>query len=495
MTNKIRTVITTDMECDDMNSLIHLCLYLNDIDLVGIIYTASQYHFNGDGIHTLGEVTKHYRCQGKAAIEENIGYPKADINASNLKAYRPFEEGWIENLWQNEYASVYPQLLKHDSNYPSPEYLLSITKVGNIAFEGDVTKETEGSNYLKDLILDEDPRKLYIQSWGGANTIARSLLSIYEEYHDTKLWQEVYQKVTDKIVILGIQNGIGQDNTYQDYIVPIFPNLKVLCSTHIYGTFFAAKESPLDCIEMFQGEWLKENIKEGKGQLLAKYGLWNDGQTYQGEPERFQYGHHHHLNWGFDMIDNIAFDDYDFLGEGDSNTYLPLLPVGLKGLENNTYGTLLGTLYQDGTTPKDPIYDPLSGEKKYYQRFIKAYQEEFATRALWCIKEPNEVAHPPHITIKQDTFFAQPGETIPLQAILSDDNNYPLIYGWDLYEEGSTFDSKIGHPAVFDALSLNTSFTVPKNAQQNDIFNLILTVRQNCEHSITRYGQVIIQVK
>ena len=31
MSKKTRTILTTDMECDDMNSLIHLFLYLNEL--------------------------------------------------------------------------------------------------------------------------------------------------------------------------------------------------------------------------------------------------------------------------------------------------------------------------------------------------------------------------------------------------------------------------------------------------------------------------------
>ena len=35
--SKVRTIITTDMEVDDMNSMIHLCLYLNEINLLGVV--------------------------------------------------------------------------------------------------------------------------------------------------------------------------------------------------------------------------------------------------------------------------------------------------------------------------------------------------------------------------------------------------------------------------------------------------------------------------
>ena len=87
-----------------------------------------------------------------------------DPAAKDLTSYRPFEEGWIENLWRNEYAEAYPYLIQHHPDYPTPERLLEITKYGNIAFEGDVREETEGSNMLKEAILNDDERILYIQS-------------------------------------------------------------------------------------------------------------------------------------------------------------------------------------------------------------------------------------------------------------------------------------------------------------------------------------------
>lgn len=42
-----RVIVTTDMEVDDMNSLVHLALYLNLLDVQAVVYTASQYHFLG----------------------------------------------------------------------------------------------------------------------------------------------------------------------------------------------------------------------------------------------------------------------------------------------------------------------------------------------------------------------------------------------------------------------------------------------------------------
>ncbi len=59
-----RVIVTTDMEVDDMNSLVHLAsVLLNVLDVQAVVYTASQYHFLGDGVHTLGEVDLHWRTK------------------------------------------------------------------------------------------------------------------------------------------------------------------------------------------------------------------------------------------------------------------------------------------------------------------------------------------------------------------------------------------------------------------------------------------------
>lgn len=76
----------------------HLSLYLNEIDLEGMIYTSSKFYFQGDGEHRLKEINLNYRCMREDAWNKrpiDLGKNKA---AGNLKSYRPFEEGWIESL-------------------------------------------------------------------------------------------------------------------------------------------------------------------------------------------------------------------------------------------------------------------------------------------------------------------------------------------------------------------------------------------------------------
>ncbi len=496
MINKLkpRAIITTDLECDDMNSLIHLCLYLNEIDIDGIVYTSSQFHFNGDGVHTLGEVTPNYRCIGEAAYMTHVGYPHPDPEAKHLKSYRPFEAGWIESLWRNEYALAYPNLVKHNPDFPSPERLLSITKYGNIAFEGDVREDTEGSDLIKEAILDKDERILYLLSWGGVNTIVRALLSIAEQYKDTDQWEEIYGLVCRKIRILGVFDGVGQDNSYKDHAEALYPDIKILSTDFMYGGFMAPVSEQADCIETFQSEWLKKNIKFGHGDLMSKYGLFGDGTHYEGEADIFQYGKELSLNWGFDAIPNITFNPYDFLGEGDSGTYVLLFDVGLRGLENGNYGTLLGRVHENGRKTKKG-YNFFTGKEGNPNRFVRAYQEEWAARADWCIKPFEECNHPPVVSVVKRDITAAAGEVILLEGSGSDpDGDYLRPY-WYVYHQGSEYSGVAGDLRVWEPTRFCTHFTIPEDAKRGDYFNLILEVQDDAENPITRYAQVIVTVK
>src|SRR5579872_2606083 len=75
---QIRYLITTDLEVDDTNGIIAALLYSNEYDLAGIVWTAGMWHFSGDGQHTLGEITPHFRCV---------------FCTPNSKSYRPVEPG------------------------------------------------------------------------------------------------------------------------------------------------------------------------------------------------------------------------------------------------------------------------------------------------------------------------------------------------------------------------------------------------------------------
>uniref|UniRef100_UPI0028E2C50E nucleoside hydrolase-like domain-containing protein n=1 Tax=Paenibacillus xylanexedens TaxID=528191 RepID=UPI0028E2C50E len=78
---KGRTVITTDGEVDDMNSVIRFLLYSNEMDLAGIVLTSSVYHYAGD---------------------EEAG----------IKPFRWTGTQWVYDMI-DAYGEIYPNLSKH----------------------------------------------------------------------------------------------------------------------------------------------------------------------------------------------------------------------------------------------------------------------------------------------------------------------------------------------------------------------------------------------
>ena len=111
-TEKPRVIVTTDGEADDRASMVRFLLSANEFDVEGIINSSSQFHWEG----------------GKG-----------------WNAFHPVE--WIREYIEY-YKKVYPNLLLHDKNYPSPEYLLSKWKVGNIKGDGEYRERTEGAQFI-----------------------------------------------------------------------------------------------------------------------------------------------------------------------------------------------------------------------------------------------------------------------------------------------------------------------------------------------------------
>lgn len=491
---KVKTIITTDGEVDDMNSLIHLCLYLNEINLVGVVYTSSQYHFNGDGIHTLGEITPNYRTSGLAGLERPRTKFGPDVNGKYLKSFRPFPMGWIEGLWTGAYAEAYKYLRQNAQGFPSPEELVGITKIGNIEFEGDVRNDTEGSNLIKYHILNDDPQPLYLQSWGGANTIVRALLSIYEEFGHTNTWQEICKKVVDKVRILGINKGIGQDNSWLDNKIPeLYPGIITLWPECLYGTYMGIMPLQPDIEDMFKSKWITKYIHNGKSTLMDEYHLMGDGRKVEGEAEIYQFGLNAKLDFGFKNVPVQYFDKYDFIGEGDSNTYIPLLSFGLLGNKDYRYPGLLGRLLVGDEVSKTP-YNIQTGKNENFNPFIKSYQEDWAARARWCYQEYGEANHAPVVNIVRDFIEAKPLERVAVQADVFDPDNDSMKIDWEIYPQYNQYNGKALPLRVWDSNSTNTYFTIPEDAQPGDHFMLILRACDVNETPMTSYGVIRINI-
>jgi len=198
-----RMIVTTDIggsDPDDTQSLVHLLVMLNEVELEGII---SQHAW------------VPYGTGADSVIERVIG----------------------------AYEKVLPNLRVHDKSFPDANYLRSMVKIGQpVAAMAGVGegKDTEGSEWIIKVVDKKDPRPVWISAWSGMNTLAQALWKV-QHTRSTKETEEFISKIR-------VYDVLGQDDAGA-WIVKNFPRLTYIRNTKVYGW----PESD---------EWYKENVQE-----------------------------------------------------------------------------------------------------------------------------------------------------------------------------------------------------------------------------------------
>lgn len=320
---KPRVVITADPELDDNNTLIRAILYSSDFRIEGLVYASSGVHWKGDG-------------KGTTQYIPGREYTRLGLCPCTSWRWAPGER-FIDDI-VDAYGKAYPNLKVHNPNYPLPADLRSRIKWGNVEFEGDYSKDTDGSNLIKSLLLDNQPGPLYVTAQGGQSTIARALKSIYDQYANTPQWEAIRDKVSLKLVIIPWGD---QDGTYAKYIGPNWQevtNWQLAMIEYGYGirNRLAAENQVY-----VSASWTKENISS-RGQLGTMYRVWGDGkQMAKGDRTDYfglsGYSADQLRGMGY-MIWSPPQEKGSFISEGDTPTFLNLLANGLRAYENGYWG-------------------------------------------------------------------------------------------------------------------------------------------------------------
>ena len=458
-----RILITTDLEVDDMNGLLLSLIYSDQYDLTGIVWTAGMFHFSGDGgQHTLGEITPNFRAQSTHCEHRVKG-------TADLTDLRPVDPTWLGRVL-DYYEADYAKVSKNNPNYPTPEYLRSITKVGNIEFEGDYRFETEGSKLIYDRIMDDDPRPLIIQHWGGINTTVRALYSIYEKYHGTPQWDSVLKKVTDKVRI----SGNGEDNCRSDSkIDEMFPGLKNadrIGGFFNYGTFFSAGKDPQraaapELQPYMHAPWNLEAYKYNHGKLTGEIWLMAEGRAIYGEPLIYNFGLIDYIDWAQAAEQGWAAE-------------------GLKSFKRVDYEPFSWGFCQFGCASFINI-GLRSDVQNRDNHYTAVMWEELAARADWAICYPSDCNHAPIVDGGQLDFTAAPGKKVNLAGSAKDPDGDRLITKW-YSPTGAQVSATEGW---------KTTVTVPSDAKSGDKVVVNLEVRDDAERPMTRFAQYVITVK
>lgn len=445
--NSPRTIVTTDPELDDLNSMLRLLLYSNEIPICGLIYTSSRYHYAG-------------------LLERGIAPHRW-----------PAERAMHIDVAVNAYEKVYRNLVRHDPRYPEPGLLRSLIRWGNVTAEDDMSADTPGSELIADVLLDAVPGRVFLQAWGGLNTIARALATIESRWSGSAWWPALHARISAKAVITSFGQ---QDNTYRTYIAAAWPQIEFRdVATQAWGYEARGAVVGKDAVYL-SAEWMHDNVST-VGPLGAEYRVWGDSKQ---------------MAAGFDDSDYFGAQEKDpkalrargytvwtlpqqtgsWISEGDSSNFALLIDNGLRSWQDARWGgwggrqerVAAGTLQfrRCSRSYVERLSEPRERcERRLGHRALVPCNPERFRGALALVRHARirGCNHPPVVTGSADR-AVQPGETVLLQARAADPG-------------GET-----------------VAVRVPHNAQPGQTIHIITEVTDSRVPPLTRYHRTVLYV-
>lgn len=350
-----RVIVMTDGEVDDRSSMVRFLLYANELDIEAIIQSSSVFQQHGWS-----------------------------------------SEKWIETQL-DAYEQVYPNLIIHDPDYPTADELRKKLFVGDedhahLVVDQNSQKripgqkpqidptdwsDTPGSDRIVEILLDKDPRKVYISAWGGGNTAAKAFQKLKAQY------PKEYDRAISKVVMYNIwyQDGAGA------YIETYHPGATMLLCHWFSGTWDYSAQS-------YSAGFVTDYLHNGKNPL---------GEFYT----------------------------QSVISEGDSPSFLYNLGGGLRGWEDPTYGGWGGMFY------KVPGFENVyrDTDKGSFLRWVEAANRDFEVRLRWCITPKREDAnHHPIVTpVGEISRTVKAGEEVILEADIVDNDSLDIEGLWKKY--------------------------------------------------------------
>jgi hypothetical protein len=392
-----RVLVMTDIanEPDDQMSLVRFLLYANQFDVEGLVASTSTWLKTG---------------------------PRPDVILSVLDAYE----------------SVQANLLKHAPGFPAPAELRAKVAPGQPGYGMAAVGAGKGSPGA-DLILRaadrDDARPLWVLAWGGTNTLAQALLSARTVRTPAQM---------DEIVARLRVYAISDQDDAGPWLRREFPLLRyvVTPSTQDGEQYYVAtwtgisgdrfyRNAPGADFSTFTDDWVNTNIRN-KGPLGRLYPY--PCCIHEGDTPSF-----------LGLVDNGLASAMSPAFGGWGGRYVWRQPSG----EGRPFWTQGGDSYPGRDTSRDTVTgvdgQEYTSDQVTIWRWRRAFQNDFAARMDWTIKDVAEANHAPRVVVNGARgtepliVDALVGTPVTLDAAgTADPDGNALTFSWFFYPEAGT---------------------------------------------------------